>query len=227
MVLTLLAALVAAQASLAPVPAADRPATPEADVRAAIVRAVRERVGECTVTVDALRVRGAVTGEDLRAVPDAGSRLGGPIRFILHGAGAHAARFGSADAVVHVRVAHVRATHAVAPGVVLAPADLATVAGDPGRVAFAKLPDAATLVGARTRRAIAAEGAIAADAVSAPPLVRRGDQVGTSVRIGSIVASGRATALDDGQLGEFVRVRVEARRLRGRVSGLGEVEITP
>ena len=64
MVLTLLAALVAAQASLAPVPAADRPATPEADVRAAIVRAVRERVGECTVTVDALRVRGAVTGED-------------------------------------------------------------------------------------------------------------------------------------------------------------------
>ena len=35
------------------------------------------------------------------------------------------------------------------------------------------------------------------------------------------------TALDDGALGAAVRVLVDKRRLRGRVSGLGEVEITP
>jgi flagella basal body P-ring formation protein FlgA len=203
------------------------PASAEADVRAAIVRAVRERVGECAVTVDALQVRGLTATTGVRAVPDAGSRLGGPVRFILHAGGPHGERFGSADAVVSVRIAHVRAAHAIAPGVVLAPGDLASVDGDPGRVAFAKLPAAATLVGARTRRAIAADGAIATDAVSASPLVRRGDEIGTAIRIGSIVASGRATALDDGQLGEFVRVQVDRRRLRGRVTAIGEVEITP
>ena len=161
-------------------------------------------------------------------MPDAGSRLGGAIRFVLHaGTGTATPRVGSADAIVHVRLPHVRATRALAPGTVVAPADLATVDGDPGRVAVKALPGVATLIGARTRRAIAAGGAIAGDAITAPPLVKRGEEIGTSVRIGSIVASGRATALDDGQLGEFVRVQVDRRRLRGRVSGLGEVEITP
>ena len=197
------------------------------DVRAAIVRAVRERVGEAVVTVDFLQVHGLPAAISVRAVPDAGSRLGGAVRFVLHGGDGARARAGSADAIVHVRIAHVRATRAIAPGTVLAPADLATVDGDPGRIALKALPDAAALVGAKARRAIAADGAIAADAVSAPPLVKRGEEIGTSVRIGSIVASGRATALDDGQLGEFVRVQVDRRRLRGRVRGLGEVEITP
>src|SRR4051794_25390271 len=138
MPLVLLAALVAVQASVgsALAPAA----APDADVRAAIVRAVRERVGECTVTVDALRVRGLAATAGVRAVPDAGSRLGGPVRFILHGTGPRGARFGSADAVVHVQLAFVRAAHAIAPGAVLGPADLASGEGDPGRIAFATLP---------------------------------------------------------------------------------------
>ena len=66
-----------------------------------------------------------------------------------------------------------------------------------------------------------------ADAVTLPPLVRSGDDVGTSVRVGAILAQGRAIALDDGALGAEVRVLVDRRRLRGRVRGAGEVEITP
>jgi flagella basal body P-ring formation protein FlgA len=227
MALTLLLAL-----ALGPIQGGHAPAAPavpaEAEVRAAIVRAVRERVGEAVVTIEQLQVRGLASTAGVRAVPDAGSRLGGPVRFVLHTtATGHAQRFGSADAVVHVRLRHTRATRAIGSGTVLAPADLIEVDADPGRVALHALPDAAALVGAKTRRAIAAEGSIAADAVTAAPLVRRGEEVGTSVHMGRVVASGRATALDDGQLGEFVRVQVDRRRLRGRVSGLGEVEITP
>jgi len=100
-------------------------------------------------------------------------------------------------------------------------------AGDPGRVPLQPLPQAGALVGARLRRAIPAGAAIAADAVTAPPLVRSGDEVATMVRVGSVVAQGRATALEDGALGAIVRVQIEKRRLRGRVRGAGEVEITP
>ncbi len=200
----------------------------EAEVRAAIVRAVRERVGDAIVSVDGLRVRGLASTAGVRAVPDAGSRLGGPVRFVLHGGGgARAPRLGSADAVVHIRVRHAQATRAIGAGSVLAPVDLVEVDADPGRVALRRFPGAAALVGAKARRAIAAGAAVAADAVTAPPLVKRGEEVGTSVRIGLVAAHGRATALDDGQLGELVRVQVDRRKLRGRVSGLGEVEITP
>jgi flagella basal body P-ring formation protein FlgA len=224
MALTLFLAL-AIQAG--PVPAVPAVAA-EAEVRAAIVRAVRERVGEAVVTIEQLRVRGLASTAGVRAVPDAGSRLGGSVRFVLHTSEpGHAPRFGSADAIVHVRLRHVRATRAIGPGTVLAPADLVEADADPGRVALHALPDAHALVGAKTRRAIAAEAAVAADAVTVAPLVKRGDEVGTSIRVGRVVASGRATALDDGQLGAFVRVQVDRRRLRGRVSGVGEVEITP
>jgi flagella basal body P-ring formation protein FlgA len=102
-----------------------------------------------------------------------------------------------------------------------------TATGDPGRVPLRPLPQADAIVGARVRRTIAAGGAIAADAVSAPSLVRSGDEVTTLVRVGPVLAQGRATALEDGAFGSIVRVQVEKRRLRGRVSAAGAVEITP
>ena len=101
------------------------------------------------------------------------------------------------------------------------------MAGDPGRVPLQPLPQADALVGARLRRTIAAGGAIAGDAVTAAPLVRSGDEVATTVRVGPVVAQGRATALEDGALGAIVRLQIEKRRLRGRVRGAGAVEITP
>jgi flagella basal body P-ring formation protein FlgA len=212
-------------------PAAVLGAAVEADVRAAIVRAVQGRMATpdtaVEVTVDDLRVHGAPAGDGLRATPDAGSRTGGPMRFILHAAGAGRGRAGSADAVVRLRTRFARATRALGARTIVAPGDVATAIGDPGRVPLQPLPQVGTLVGARVRRAIAAGGAIAADAVSAAPLVRRGDDVATRVRVGPVLAQGRATALEDGVLGATVRVRVEKRRLRGRVSAAGEIEITP
>ena len=224
----MLAALLLALAASAG-PAAPAPAAAEAEVRAAIVRAVRERVGDAAVTIEALHVRGALGAGELRAIPDAGSRAGGPMRFILQATvpGQDAKRTGSADAVVRLRLVHARATAALRPGMVLAAADVAVVDADPGRVALRPMPWPAALAGARVRRSLQAGQAIPADAVTLPPLVRSGDEVGTSVRVGAILAQGRAIALDDGVLGSEVRVLVDRRRLRGRVRGAGEVEITP
>ena len=210
-------------------PAASAPAAAEAEVRAAIVRAVRERVGDAAVTIEALHVRGPLGAGELRATPDAGSRAGGPMRFILQAAvpGRTTKRTGSADAVVRLRLVHARTAVALRPGMVIAAADVAVVDADPGRIALRPMPGAAALAGARVRRRVDAGEAVPADAVTLPPLVRSGDEVGTSVRVGAILARGRAIALDDGALGSEVRVLVDKRRLRGRVRGAGEVEIRP
>jgi len=246
----MLAALILALAASTPVPAAVVAAATapvsgapvsgapaigaavEADVRAAIVRAVQARVAaphaRVEVAIESLRIHGAPAGSGLQATPDAGSRAGGPMRFILRAAaGAGGLRIGSADAVVRLQARFARATRALGAGAILAPGDVETAAGDPGRVALVPLPAADALVGARLRRAVAVGGVIAGDAVTAAPLVRRGDEITTAVRVGPVLAQGRATALDDGALGAVVRVQIEKRQLRGRVSGAGEVEITP
>ena len=221
--MTLLFGLALALAVPTPAPQA------EVEVRAAIVAAVRSRMGEATVSIDELRIRGRVDAGQVRAVPDAGSRVGGPMRFILTAGHPprNVVRTGSAEAVVHVRLRHARATRALGPGTILAAGDATTVEGDPGRVTLHRMPEAGALVGLRLRRAIAGGGSIGADAVTVPPLVRSGDEVGTSVRVGAVTAQGRAVAIEDGALGAVVRVLVDRRRLRGRVTGAGEVEITP
>ncbi|MEO5821982.1 MAG: flagellar basal body P-ring formation chaperone FlgA [Vicinamibacteraceae bacterium] len=233
----MLAALVLAVATAVPSirTAAAPVATPaaEADVRAAIVRAVQARMAgpllTVEVTVEDLQVHGTPAGTGLRATPDAGSRAGGPMRFILHTApsGRGGARSGSADAVVRLRARFARATRALGPGTIVAPGDVASASGDPGRVPLQPLPQADAIVGARVRRTVAADGVIAADTIAVAPLVRSGDDVATVVRVGPVEAQGRATALEDGAFGAIVRVQVEKRRLRGRVSGAGEVEIIP
>jgi flagella basal body P-ring formation protein FlgA len=224
-VIVMLAALVLAAATAAPIGA-----VPEA-VPAAITAAVQARVGRVDVVVADVRVRGAMAAGALRAVPDAGSRLGGPMRFLLvtatTGTGRAATRVGSVDAVVRLRARFARATRALAPGTILAAGDLAMVEGDPGRVPLLPLPAADALVGTRLRRAVAEGAPIPGDAVAMAPLVRSGEEVATVVRMGPVTARGRATALEDGALGAVVRVLVDKRRLRGRVSDAGEVEITP
>lgn len=88
-----------------------------------------------------------------------------------------------------------------------------------------------------------AQVAIAAPAAEAPlpvpgeaparaaarPLVRRGDRVILSARVGRVVASVPAEALEDGQTGDTIRVRnlQSARMQVGRVTRAGEVEVVP
>jgi flagellar basal body P-ring formation protein FlgA len=214
----------------------------DADVRAAIEEAVRARMGEAaTVVVEDLAVRRAPVAANgdassaLKATPDAGARVGGPVRFLLSetGAGLRAPgsrttgprRVGSVDATVRVTARHVRIVRPVARGAVITQADVVEVVDDLGRVAFEPLPVLVDVVGAAARRALAAGALVQRHTIAAAPLVRSGDEVTTIVRVGSLEARGRAVSAETAARGEIVRIVSNRRNLRGRVVGAGEVEI--
>lgn len=202
-------------------------------VRDAIVAAVKARMGgAATVTVGEMRVRGldmidgmAVTR--MVAVPDAGARVGGFVRFLLFEDAKHEKRAGSVDADVHVSAPHVRARRALVHRATLDTGDLERVTADVGRMPLEALPDERVLAGARVSRPIAEGRAILASMVATTQLVKSGDEVQTVVRIGALEARGSAVAAQSGTLGEEIRVvNVDSKRaLKARVTGEGEVEV--
>jgi flagella basal body P-ring formation protein FlgA len=206
----------------------DASALAEADVHAAIVASVRARMGaSAIVSVDRLDVRGIGAAARLRAIPDAGSKVGGPMRFLLvDGASKDAVRrLGSADATVTVAVAHVRTRQTIARRQVLAASDLVVSLDEVGRVPLQRLPTLDEVVGASASRNLEAGTVMTRHNVDAVPLVKSGDSVVTIVRLGAIEGRGRAVAGGTAAMGETVRVVVNRRSLRGRVVGPGEVEI--
>lgn len=204
----------------------------DADVREAIIESVRARMGaQAVVEVGDLSVRGVGFGDEtrvrVRAVPDAGSRVGGPIRFLLVAAdgGRATRRLGSVDTTVRVSVPHVRVVRPVARGAVIDAADLAAAVDDVGRVALLRLPARDEVIGAAARRDLAAGALVLRHSIAAAPLVRSGDEVTTIVRLGAAEVRGRAISAETAAHGEIVRVVTNKKQLRGRVVGAGEVEI--
>jgi flagella basal body P-ring formation protein FlgA len=202
-------------------------------VREAIVAAVKARMGNAaTVTVGEMRVRGLDTIDGMAiarvvAVPDAGSRVGGFVRFLLFEDAKHERRAGSVDAEVHVSAPHLRARRALAHRTVLAPDDLERVTADVGRMPMEAMPDEQLLAGARVTRPIAEGKPVLASMVASTQLVKSGDEVQTVVRIGALEARGSAVASQSGALGDEIRVvNVESKRaLKARVTGQGEVRV--
>ena len=231
----LVLAAAASSADAAPIAAL---AATESDVRAAIVRAVEARVAlphaAVEVTVEDVRIRGGIAGAGLRATPDAGSRAGGPMRFILHAAGAGAPnrasargsgrRMPSSGCGRATRGRRGRSARARSS----APADVAAVAGDPGRVPLQPLPQADALVGARAapdhRRGRRDRRRCRHRRAAGPQRRRGGDDDPRRP------ASSRRAAPPRSRTARSARssaLQIEKRRLRGRVRGAGAVEITP
>jgi flagella basal body P-ring formation protein FlgA len=202
-------------------------------VRDAIVAAVKARMGEAAaVTVGEMRVRGLDTVDGMAvmrmvAVPDAGAKVGGFVRFLLYEDAKHERRAGSVDAEVFVTAPHVRARRALAHRTTLEASDFERVTADVGRMPLEALPDEALLTGARVTRPVAEGQAIVATMVASTQLVKSGDEVRTIVRIGALEARGSAIAAQSGALGDEIRVvNAESKRaLKARVSGEGEVEV--
>jgi flagella basal body P-ring formation protein FlgA len=202
-------------------------------VRDAIVAAVKARMGTAaSVSVGEMRVRVLETIDGMAvarmvAVPDAGARVGGFVRFLLYEDAKHERRAGSVDADVHVTAPHLRARRAIAHRTTLEPADLERVTADVGRMPLEALPDERLLAGARVTRPIAEGRPVVASMVASTQLVKSGDEVRTIVRIGALEARGSAVAAQSGSLGEEIRVvNVESKRaLKVRVTGEGEVEV--
>ncbi len=212
----------------------------EAPVRAAIVEAIRARMGaKVAVTIGTLQIRQAGSAgttsivAPLTAVPDAGARTGGFIRFVIYDGRARSTtkalgkRIATADAEVFVAAEQVSARRAIAPRTTIAAEDLETLVEDVGRSPLRPLPDSRFAIGSKALRPIAAGERVTATMIAAPALVKSGDQVQTVVRVGSLEAHGVAVATQTGSLGEEIRlVNTSSRRtLRGRVIGTREVEV--
>jgi flagella basal body P-ring formation protein FlgA len=191
--------------------------------RDAIERAILERMGG-NVSVLVTIVRTDVVSEpSLRAVPDPAARAGQATRFVLTAGGV---RKGSAVATVEVQAEHARAVHAIERDTLLTAADFEIVNDELPNVLFKRLPGI-ELLGLRTRRAIAPGEALTANVVDVPPLVRSGDEVTATVRIGTVQINALTTASGSGHEGDIIRVLAPGTRrpLKARITGQGAVEV--
>jgi flagella basal body P-ring formation protein FlgA len=218
------ATLLATLAALAPGLVAAAGAATDDAVRAAIVRAVTERLhAVITVHVDLLESP-AIENDDLSAVPAPGARLGGPMRFMVSAPGSRAQRV-----VAHVSVVarHAVARHAITRDAQIAASDIEWKEGPLGDVLLQPLPGLDDIMNARPKRAIAAGEALSHAVLARQPLVRAGDEVTITIRSGVIEARGIGRAASSGFIGDIIRVTRPGRRdpQRARIVAPAAVEI--
>lgn len=224
---TLLMALIAVSAS----PAGAQTGPDHAAIRQAIVTAVQARMGTgAEVVIEGLRVPAGWPHATAQARPDPGAKIGRPIRFALGSVpshpGASVAWTGAAQAEVRVLVEHLHTSRAVSRGQVLAPDDV-TLARHAVSGALRAWPAADAIDRSRALRDLAPGTCLVPGSLASVPLVRAGQAVHATVRIGEVLAEASLVAADNGDMGSVIRVvNPDSRRtLRARVTGAGIVEV--
>lgn len=162
------------------------------------------------------------------AVPEPGSRTGGPVRFVLYATeGTVRARAGRLTAVVTVSAPHVRTVAAQPAHAVIDAHAVVAQDGPVGRIVFGALPAYDDLAGRRLRRAVPADTVLTMTAIAPTAMVRSGRDVVTVARVDGLEVRGRAVAVQSGDLGDVVLVvnPDSRKRLRGRVVGPATVEV--
>lgn len=204
-------------------------AVDERDVRDAITAAVARQVGpQATVSVRELEVRlQADAGGSVFATLPPDAKAGVPMRVLLKAmrADGRATRFGEAQCVVDVSLPGVRMKRAVARGGILDGTAAETVVVDTRGWSLRALPT--DVAGARAVVDLAAGQVVRRGMVVPAPLVRTGEPVTLAVVAGSLRVEARGVALQDGRLGDLVRVvnPDTGRRVPARVVGRGSVEV--
>jgi len=200
---------------------------PDAAARAAIVRAVLDRMGdEAEVTLERLSVTVLSPAAGAwRAVPPPGARTGRLMTFSLFEG---TRRLGAATAVVRVTLPHVRATAGVARDGVVGAADVAESRGVLDGVPLARVPSLPEVVGAHVRRDVVAGEPLTSVTLRVGAVVRSGDTVEVISRWGVVEARGVGRASGSGRVGDAVRVSSPGQRaLRAaRIVAPGVVELT-
>jgi flagella basal body P-ring formation protein FlgA len=202
-------------------------------VRAAIVAAVRQRMGaDIDVVVDNLVVQVAPTSAVLEAVPEPTARLEGNIRFILRWSGtersgARVIRAGAAVARVHVTIAHAHTTNLLLRGTELGADDVVAARHEMVSGPLKPLPGVADAVGSKTLRDLPPDACIVRGAIADRPDVRTGQEVLAISTITGVVASAQMVASESGDTGSVIRVvnRQSRRALKARIISPGLVEI--
>jgi flagella basal body P-ring formation protein FlgA len=204
----------------------------------AIERSIQERMGE--VRVEVMELSGAkgrgdegamvrcegpeVRCEVPKAIPEPGSRLGRPIRFILF---ANGARTGSVVATLSVTGSAVRSSRALLRGEDVGSDAIEVVDVELTNIQMDRLPTTEEVVGAQARRDIRAGELLTDATLVVPPAVKSGDEVRVSVSTGRIEVTGVGHASGSGRVGDLIRVRMPNSRkgLKARITGPGSVEI--
>jgi flagella basal body P-ring formation protein FlgA len=192
----------------------------------AITQEVIDRMGadvnvrSCVVTDTGVAVDGVWTA----AKPDANARVGVASWFTVSGPG----RVIRVQATVEVDAPHVRAVRTLARGRQLTTDDVRVEQGLVDGARFARIPAPATLSGARMMRVVDADAVVQALDVSIAPVVKAGESVVAVVRIGVVEVTATMTAVDNGGLGDQIRIahRDRKRVLHATVVGPGRVEVT-
>jgi flagella basal body P-ring formation protein FlgA len=219
MVMTrVMAIVICAGAVMAAAPGA---VTPHDAIAAAVARTLGR---DTAVSIADLETR--VAGEPgLTAEPESGARLAAPSRFMLSARGV---RRGIARATVHARGSLVRAARAIARDEIIAPDAVAKTIGDLPVMPIRPLLNDADVVGRAARRTIAAGETLTASVLRLPPVVRSGDEVAVTVRIGAVRVTGVGLASGSGQVGDTIHVMPPNSRRQlwpAKVTGPGAVEI--
>ena len=177
-------------------------------------------VRSCVVVETGAAIDGAWT----TAKPDANARVGVASWFTVSGPG----RVMRVQATVQVEAPHVRATRTLSRGRHLTSDDLRTEQGPVDGARFARVPAPTTVIGARMMRVVDAEAVVQALDVSIAPVVKAGESVVAVVRIGVVEVTATMTAVDNGGLGDQIRIahRDRKRVLHATVVGPGRVEVT-
>jgi len=157
------------------------------------------------------------------AQPEAAARIGQPARFVLS---VNGVRRGLAVATVTVEVAYPRATRSIARDEVIDAGAVHVTEGLMTGLQIRALITADRARGLQARRDIAAGEALTESVLRVPPVIKSGDAVEATVRIGSVTVTGTGTASGSGQVGDVIRVMQphSSRLLNARIVGPGAVE---
>jgi flagella basal body P-ring formation protein FlgA len=229
----MVAALVLSSMLAVPGPAAAVPVTLDAAASAAIVAAVRARLGDSAeVSVESVSRLTAPPAAPFDAVLDPAVAVGVPSRVTFRSRPAPPERpvpVGGATVVLRVAVDHVHATRAIARGRTIEDGDVVTARHALPRGALRPLPGLADVVGGMATRDLKEGACVATAAVAPQPVIRPGAAVTGLLRIDGVEVRALLVAMDSGKVGGRIRVmNPDSRRtFKARIVTRDLVEIQP
>jgi flagellar basal body P-ring formation protein FlgA len=136
-------------------------------------------------------------------------------------------RRGLAVATVTAKATYPRAARVIARDEEIGRDAVDLTAGDLPAMPIRPLLVESDVIGLKARRAIAIGEPLTAAVLRLSPVVKSGDEVEVTVRLGVVRVTGSGVASGSGQVGDMIRITQphSSRLLKGRITGPGAVEV--
>jgi flagella basal body P-ring formation protein FlgA len=190
----------------------------------AIVAAAHGRLGSGAAIVVSQLHTTVAAEPGLEALPDPNARIGQPARFTLVVRGE---RRGMAVATVKVVASYPRASRAIRRDEGIDGDAVDFTVGEVPTMPLRALLTEKDISGVVARRDIAAGEPLTIAALRIPPLVKSGDSVDVTIRIGVVAVTGPGIASGSGHEGDVIRVLQShtTKVIKARITGPGAVEM--